>query len=126
MTPDLPTERREHAIVARLLDRLGVLWLHPASGEERTRRGARAAAALGVRPGWPDVLILDPPPALTGTRGLAIEIKRRRGGKLSPAQRERLAQLSERGWAIAVSPGAGYAADLLDALGYGGPREYNK
>ena len=70
-------------------------------GSGNAIRGARLKR-MGVRAGCPD-LLLDVPSG--GHHGLRIEMKRRKGGRLSPQQREFLEYLESRGYAVAVCCG---------------------
>jgi hypothetical protein len=72
-----------HVMVADLLDRWaspGWRWTHIASGELRNIATAARLKRMGVKPGWPDFILLHP-------KGWPhfLELKRR-GGKLSAAQ----------------------------------------
>ena len=80
---------------------------------------AKKLKAQGVKPGVPDVLIFDSPPALPERRGVAIELKRRKGGRATGYQQDWLTALAERGWFTAVCRGAGEAIEELKQLGYG-------
>ena len=115
--------------VAKLLDGLGWLWFHPPNGGRRGKVQAARLKAMGVKPGVPDVLILEPwslalaarsnarPPARlqfrhlkSPPRGVAIELKSP-GGRPTPDPRIWLTALAERGWLCAV------CRDLDQAIG---------
>jgi hypothetical protein len=73
-----------HCMIADVLTRWatpGWVWTHIASGEYRTPATAARLKRLGVRPGWPDLILISP----AGTPHF-LELKRR-GGRLSDAQR---------------------------------------
>lgn len=72
------------------------------NGGHRARRTAAAMRAEGVRRGVPDYLF---PLARGGHPGLAIELKRAKGGRTSPEQREWLAHLEAQGWRAVVAHG---------------------
>ena len=76
---------------------------------QNVRQGARMKAA-GYRKGWPDLLILEPRGEY---HGLAIELKVK-GGRVSPAQREVLAAMRERGYCAEVAVGFDQARRLID------------
>ena len=73
----------------------------PNEGTGNAIRGAQMKK-LGVRAGCPDILLEVPS---GGHHGLRIEMKRAKGGRLSPAQREFLAYLEGKGYAVAVCHG---------------------
>jgi len=88
------------------------------------RAGARNQARLGrlgVEKGMPDLLIFDPtsPQGMNRWRhhSAALELKSDKG-RVTPEQTARLAKLSERGWAVAVTKGYDAAVAQLQAWGY--------
>jgi phage tail sheath gpL-like len=86
-------------------------------------------ARLGSQKGFPDLMIFDPPSGMRSPVtcqlhagvpvGVAIEMKRAKGGKVSPEQTDILAKLANRGWITAVCKGADEAIKLLEMCGYG-------
>ena len=72
--------------------------------------------AEGMLPGAPDLVLIDPAPR-TG-EVVCLELKRRKGGKLSKSQEAVLDQLYEAGWHVIVANGAKEAMQALLALGY--------
>lgn len=86
-------------------------WLfHTPNGGHRARRTAGQLKAEGVKPGVPDYLF---PVARGGHPGLAIELKRAKGGRTSPEQREWLAHLEAQGWRAVVAHGWEQAWDVV-------------
>lgn len=78
---------------ARILDALGVVWLHtPNEGKRHPATGARLKRA-GLKKGVPDILILD--------RQIAIELKYGKN-KLTPHQKHWLERLRNCGWTAVV------------------------
>jgi len=67
----------------------------------------------GVRAGFPDMLLLVP---RGGYHGLAIELKRQRGGTVSPEQTEWLVALTEQGYKATVCRGFDEAVRTI--MGY--------
>ena len=64
---DRPKEVALHRAVVAVLRKVGGptwRWTHPASGEKRDPATAAKLKALGVRRGWPDLLLLSPAGAL--------------------------------------------------------------
>lgn len=76
-------------------------------------------ARLGVTPGVPDLLILDPAGGVIGGGcvGAALELKSDTG-TLKPAQRDFLDRMAGNGWATAVTYGLEQAIAQLRAWGY--------
>ena len=114
----IPTEEQEQRTVAAYLDRIGVLWCHVPNGSgmyggrndgSRIHKNVKLKA-MGVKSGVPDILIFD--------GFVAIELKRRKDGKVSPKQREWIEALKYRGWRVAVCNGAGEAIEQLKQWGY--------
>ena len=88
----------------------GVRIFHIPNGGHRAISVARKLRAEGVRPGVPDLYI----PAWK----LWIEMKRTKGGSLSPEQRDWIAYLEGIGDTVIVAHGAREAsAKVLDFLG---------
>jgi hypothetical protein len=100
------------AVVAHLVQRAvpGVVWLHPANGEARTRITGAKLKGLGVVPGVSDLLILH-----RGT-AYALELKRR-DGRLQPSQVAFQDQWVAAGGRAAVAWGLDDALGHLEAWG---------
>jgi hypothetical protein len=115
----LPTEHQEQRAVmqwARLHEHkwpcLVDLFAVP-NGGHRNKVTAAALKAEGVKPGIPDLFL----PVPVGTAGgLWIEMKRRKGGRLSSAQKGVIQRFRKRNYAVAVCYGAEEAIEVL--LGY--------
>lgn len=115
----VPSEDQEQATVVEWLRLHDIRFTHvPNGGNRHIITGARLKR-LGVSKGFPDLLIVDPPPSQPGKVGTVIEMKRRQGGRLTIEQKRWLDDLKARNWYVAVCHGAGEAIDLLIELGYG-------
>jgi len=114
-----PSEEQEQIALAQWLDIHKINFFHPPNGGHRNVVVAAKLKAQGVKPGVPDVMIVDPPPNYPNNVGTAIELKRRKGGTVSDKQTQWLTILQERGWAVAVCKGATEAIEFLESLGYG-------
>jgi hypothetical protein len=113
-----------------VLEEADLDYHHSPNGERRTREGAGRLRRMGTRPGFPDLLILTPPPARPGCPGAVIEMKapeRRPVRPVSPPwapscfsadQRHWIERLQALGWAASVAYTAEDAVDWLDTLGY--------
>ena len=87
------------------------LLVHIPNGGLRNMPEAVRFKAEGVRKGFPDVIL---PVARGAFHSLAIELKRRKGGTVSPEQRAWLAALKEQGWCAAVCRGAAEAITVIE------------
>src|SRR5262245_5792329 len=79
-----PPEFNLHCLVADTLRRWatpGWLWTHFPAGELRQPITAARLQRMGVQRGWPDFLLLAP-----GGRPHALELKRRKSGRLTDEQ----------------------------------------
>ena len=111
-----PTETQEAIALADWLDARALVWLHVPSEGRRDAGTAAILRRMGARAGVPDVLIISP--GAHAPRGCWIELKRRSGGRVSPAQAAWHSRLLELGWAGGVAYGARDAIALLTRLGY--------
>lgn len=124
-TPRPPTEYQECADLARWLTRKGLTFTHVPMGGKRDRKEAAILAAIGTKPGVPDYLIFSIPlRRATGLReplhwppsGVAVEMKKRDGGRVSKAQSQWLESLHQLGWVAFVAHGAKEAIVHLDEM----------
>ena len=81
------------------------------NGGKRDPKEAARLKREGVLAGIPDVMVAEP---VGGYHGLFIEMKRAEGGSTSPKQKQRIAELQQRGYYCVVCHGVeeGYAAFL--------------
>lgn len=111
-----PTEEQEQAAVIEWKELMmaqfpELRWLyHVPNGGERHPAVAAKMKAQGVEPGVPD---LDLPVARCGYHGLRIEMKRQKGGRLSPAQKEWIDGLNANGYLAVVACGAEEACEII-------------
>ena len=112
-----PTEDQEQATVVDWANRTsGIdprrgLLLHVPNGGARSPATGARMRRLGVRPGVPDLLL---PVAVLPYHALWIEMKRRRGGSLSPEQRAWIGALRYEGCAVVVARGADEAIEAIE------------
>lgn len=119
-----PTEDQEQRTVCEWLDLHGIVYCHVPNGGARKRVEAAILQGLGVKKGFPDLVIFTPPPRDNEHRGLVIEMKRKgrqkeKNGGVTDEQQDWLIKLSALGWFTNVCYGADDAIDLLERLGYG-------
>ena len=114
--PENPLEYKEQIRLAAYLDRLGVLWCHVPNERQMSPRAGRALNLAGRKSGIPDCLVFEPAPGKS--TGVVIELKRRKGGRLSPTQREFLQRFSALGWPAYCAAGADDAIRWLQEQGY--------
>lgn len=117
-----PTEETIHRAVVDVLERAatpGIAWTHMPAGEARAKGVAGKLKGMGVKAGWPDLLIVK------GGRLYGLELKTEAGrgpaggrqGRLSPAQVAACAALRAAGAEIAVAYGLDAALDQLARWG---------
>jgi len=104
----IPTEHQEQVSLMQWVEMskgkypmLEMLAAVP-NGGARHIAVARKLKAEGVKAGYPDIL-LDWPAG--GHHGLRIELKRLKGGQVSPAQKDWLARLNAAGYKATVCRG---------------------
>lgn len=114
----MPKEQWEQEQVVEQLRTLGVLCTAVPNDAPRSKLGHVLAKRRGVTRGAPDLLVFTPPPAEPWRRGVAIEMKKRKGGVTSGDQESFLADLAALGWATYVAHGAQDALAFLSSLGY--------
>ena len=105
VTGSVPTEHQEgvalmqwaqfHSIARKFL-------FHIPNGGARAIATARNLKAEGVKPGIPDYFL---PYPSNGRPGLFIELKRQKGGVVSPEQKEWIRRLKSVGYAVHVAKG---------------------
>jgi hypothetical protein len=109
----LPTEEQEQAEVCRYLDFVGADYCAVPNGGHRHKAVAAKLKKSGVKAGVPDLLIFNRIADDPECRGVAIEMKRLKGGQLSPHQKKWIERLSSLGWKCFVCRGAGEAVDVI-------------
>ena len=120
MTEIIPNEEQEQLALVQWLELHKIRYTHvPNEGKHKVQYRAKQKR-LGVKPGVPDILIFDRPPLYPENVGVAIELKRQKGGRVTPEQIAWLEDLKARGWAVAVCRGAMEAIRFLQELGFGG------
>lgn len=108
-----PTEETIHRAVVDVLERAatpGIAWTHMPAGEARAKGVAGKLKGMGVKAGWPDLLIVK------GGRLYGLELKAE-SGRVSPAQVAACAALRAAGAEIAVAYGLDAALDQLARWG---------
>jgi hypothetical protein len=113
-----PKEEVDHMAVAQYLNTLGLFWLHiPNEGKRKASTGAKLKR-LGLLGGAADIIIFDAPPLHPCAKGVALELKRTKGGSISEEQQTFLEKMGNRGWVTCVAHGANEALDFLRGLGW--------
>jgi len=121
----LPTENAEQIAVVdwlrkQLVNGHPVTFVHVPNEGKRSAQGNTIAQAMGLQPGFPDLLIITT--TELAPRGAFIELKRRDGGKRSDRQILWGRILREReGLKGDFFDGAREAVVFLASLGYGPP-----
>ena len=107
-----PHESWEQQSLVDELERLepGILMeINPAAGMKLDKRMAAKVKALGYQAGTLDIFLPE--------HRVYIELKRQKGGALSPEQKTRIPRLEAAGYRVIVARGAVDAIDQLRKLG---------
>lgn len=108
----IPTEDQEQTSVAQYLDIVANgKWFHVPNGGSRNVIEATKLKRMGVKPGVPDVWVVIPK---KGFSGLVIELKRQKGGVVSPDQKRWVEYLRNAGYSVHVCKGAGPAVEVVN------------
>lgn len=123
MTERIPTESDEQKALMRWAaynrgryPELALLYHIPNEGQRDPRVGARMMAE-GLRKGVPDLCL---PVARGGSHGLYIELKRTKGGRVSPEQAAWIDSLLRQGYAACVCRGWEAASREIERYLQGG------
>lgn len=87
------------------------LCFHIPNGGSRNQIEAKHLKEQGVKPGVPDLCL---PVARGIWHGLYIEMKRQKGGRVSDAQRQWIADLERQGYRAEIACGWQEAAQILE------------
>ena len=104
------SETEEQIAVADYLNLLGLCFAHIPNEGKRTPVAAAILKRMGMKPGFPDLLILEPRGKY---HGLAIEMKSLKG-RASADQKDWLKRLHEKGYATALCYGADAAIQVIN------------
>ena len=107
-----PHESWEQQSLVAELERLepGILMeINPAAGMKLDKRMAAKVKTLGYQAGTLDIFLPE--------HRIYIELKRQKGGSLSPEQKTRIPRLEAAGYRVIVAKGAVDAIDQLRKLG---------
>lgn len=86
------------------------LLFHIPNGGSRNKAEAARLKAEGVKAGVPDLCL---PVPRGHFHGLYIELKRKRGGRIDPAQTAWLEGLMKQGYSVAICKGWEAAVDII-------------
>lgn len=115
----IPTEAMEQEKLCQWLRYSRLIFHHSANeGKHKVQYRAKMARQ-GMSKGFPDIIVITRPPLMPEARGVALELKRVKGGKTSPEQTKWLEDMRSEGWFAAVALGADHAIEILEGLGYG-------
>jgi len=106
----VPTESDDQILLAVWLKKKGIRFTASANGGKRNYYEAIKLKRMGVSPGFPDIEI----PYPSGKyHGLYIELKRKKGGKVSPEQAEWLQYLRDKGYYAEIAHGFEEAKEIV-------------
>ena len=109
MTEWKASETQEQITVAQYMTLKGILFIHVPNEGKRSPMVARILKAMGLKPGFPDLLILEPRGSY---HALAIEMKTK-NGRLTEKQREWLNKLRDNGYLALACWGADDAIKVI-------------
>jgi hypothetical protein len=109
---NLPTEQKEQELLVKWLkiQYPNVLFCASAGGMRTSLGTAIKMQRAGYSKGFPDIFIYEP---RIGFHGLAIELKRKKGGVVSEEQQEWITKLAARGYMAYICQGAEQAVELI-------------
>jgi len=118
---DTPTEYQEQKIVHSWLKAHRIVHCAIPNGGKRTAIEGNQLRYIGISAGAPDLLVFSRVPKLPQCRGVAIEMKRRVGGRLTEEQLAWLAALAADNcaWVTFCAHGADEAIARLREMGFG-------
>ena len=111
-----PTEEQEQAAVIEWRELMKNQFpdledlIHIPNGGLRSKSEAVRFKRLGVRPGVSDLFL---PTPVGKYHGLWVEMKRQKGGKLSPDQKDWLERMNKKGYLAVRANGAEEACDII-------------
>jgi hypothetical protein len=109
-SPNCPTEDQEQFALVKWLRLKGIPHYHiPNQRQANVAYGVKLKA-LGVSKGIPDIVI---PKARKGHHGLYIELKRTKGGIVSPEQKDWIRILTAEGYLAKIAYGAEDAIKII-------------
>jgi hypothetical protein len=112
----VPTEHEEQKSVIKWFalqyPAIGARLVAVPNGGARNVIVASKLKAEGVRPGFPDLMLLTP---RQGFSGLIIEMKRTKGGSVAPEQADWMEWLAAQGFKVVVCKGAEVAREAIKA-----------
>lgn len=116
MNKQIPTEAQEQTTLFQWAGMMGGKWpelrlCHAIpNGGSRNPIEARHLKEQGVKAGIPDIFL---PCARSGFHGLYIELKRRKGGRVSVEQKKMILALQGQGYRVEVCEGWEKARDVI-------------
>lgn len=119
----MPPEEDDQIALAQILDQTlyngrQLKWIHcPNEGNRKPQYTAKLRR-MGLKPGFPDVIIFDSPPNYPSLKGGVIELKRKKGGVISEAQQDWVEYFRTNGWDAWICKGLDEAIDILKHWGY--------
>ena len=111
-----PTEEQEQAAVIEWRDLMAVQFpaledlIHIPNGGLRSKSEAVRFKRLGVRPGVSDLFLPEP---VGKYHGLWVEMKRKKGGKLRPDQKDWIDRMNRKGYLAVRADGAEEACEVI-------------
>ena len=119
----IPKEEDDQLALAQLLDSLKyggrpLQWMHCPNEGKRKPQYIAKLKRLGLKSGFPDVIIFDSPPCDLTFKGAVIELKRVKRGVASDEQRDWINYFFNNQWRAAICHGIDQALEQLRYWGY--------
>lgn len=93
----IPTEMQEQIALCKYLDYIHADYWHTANERKTGARQGAMLKRMGVKSGIPDIIVLP---------NIAIELKRRHGGKVTDSQKQWHSIFIAHGWNVIIGYGA--------------------
>jgi len=107
----IASEEEEQIAFAQWLNAKKILFYHIPNEGKRHINYARKLKKMGVSKGVPDLCI---PVPCSHFHGLYIELKRKQGGLISPAQLSWIAKLNDKGYKAVIANGCEEAVKVTE------------
>lgn len=105
----LATEDQEQQVFVDWLNLERITFYHIPNGGYRNQREGGKFKRLGVQAGVPDICI---PVPSQSYHGLYVELKRKKGGVVSPSQKSWICRLNALGYKAIIALGAADAIEM--------------
>ncbi len=120
-----PHESADHMALAEVFDYARLLYFHPPNElmvkglpDKQKWRILSKLKKMGLKAGVPDFVILTKPPFRPEARSVFIELKRKKGGRVTPAQDKWHRALVTEGHIVIIARGFDDALKRMEEIGF--------